>query len=83
MEGEFCEVELPIHGVLGSSALSWCSEVLCALAHIHSPHTGVSCVRYVVSGHHVKAQDSYLPSSYRRIRNLPATKPVKGNWVCS
>jgi hypothetical protein len=36
---EFCELRL--NGVLGNSALSWCSDVLCALAHIHSPHTRV------------------------------------------
>jgi hypothetical protein len=24
-------------GILGSSALCWCSEVFCAMAHIHSP----------------------------------------------
>src|SRR5215212_5991034 len=47
VEGEFSEVELPIYGVLRSSALPWGSDVLCAMAHIHSPHTGVCCLRYV------------------------------------
>src|SRR5215216_4994554 len=28
-------------------ALSWCSNVLSAIAHIHSPKTGVCCLRYV------------------------------------
>jgi hypothetical protein len=35
--------EVRTHGVLRSSALSWCSEVFCAMAHIHSPKTGVGC----------------------------------------
>src|SRR5215218_619158 len=39
--GGFSEVRT--HGVLRSSALSWCSEVFCAMAHIHSPKTGVGC----------------------------------------
>jgi hypothetical protein len=30
-------------------ALSWCTEVFCALAHIHLPHTGVCSSRYVAS----------------------------------
>ena len=50
-------------GVLRSSVLSWYSDVLCALEHIHLPHTGVCCVRCVASGGRVKAQDSYLSSS--------------------
>src|SRR5215211_1080074 len=25
----------------------WCSEVFCAMAHIHYPHTGVGCTRYL------------------------------------
>jgi hypothetical protein len=33
--------------VLRSSVLSWYSDVLCALEHIHSPHTRVCCLRYV------------------------------------
>src|SRR5215207_11066639 len=28
-------------------ALPWCCGALSALANIHSPHTGVCCVRYV------------------------------------
>jgi hypothetical protein len=39
VEGVFSE--LRPNGVPGNSALSWCSDVLCALAHIHSPHTSV------------------------------------------
>src|SRR5215217_2516273 len=39
VEGKFCELRRD--GVLGNSALSWCSDVLCALAHIHSPYTSV------------------------------------------
>jgi hypothetical protein len=44
---EFCEVELPIYGVLRSSALPRCSGLFCAMAHILPPHTGVCCLRYV------------------------------------
>src|SRR5215211_480023 len=33
--------ELRIDGVLGRSKLLWCSDVFCALAHIHSSNTGV------------------------------------------
>src|SRR5829696_4443047 len=33
VEEEFCELRRD--GVLGSSALPWCSDVLCALAHIY------------------------------------------------
>jgi hypothetical protein len=58
-EGEFCE--LRVYGVLRSSALLWCSDVLCALEHIHDPQTGVGCLRYVAGCGCVKAQDSYLP----------------------
>src|SRR5215212_11691856 len=36
--------------ILGSSALPWCSGALCFMAHIHSPHTGVCCLRYVLRG---------------------------------
>jgi hypothetical protein len=36
-------------GILGSSVLSWCSDVFRALEHIHLPHTGVSFLRYVAS----------------------------------
>src|SRR5215212_4567826 len=36
--------ELRLNGVLGSSALPWCSFVLCALEHIHSPRIGVCCL---------------------------------------
>jgi len=32
----------------------------CAIAHIHSPKSGVSCLRCVASRRRVKAQDSYL-----------------------
>src|SRR5215208_6690163 len=46
---EWAFSEVRTHGVLRSSALSWCSEVFCAMAHIHSPHTGVCCLRYVAS----------------------------------
>jgi len=35
VEGVFSEVR--IHGVLRSSAHSWCSDVFCAMAHIHLP----------------------------------------------
>src|SRR5215217_1179073 len=59
--------ELRHNGVLRSSALPWCSGALCSMAHIHSPQTGVCCLRYVASQRRVqrrvKAQDSYLPSS--------------------
>jgi hypothetical protein len=41
--------ELPLYGVLRSSAHSWCSDVFCAIAHIHSPKTGVCCPRCVAS----------------------------------
>jgi hypothetical protein len=34
-------------GVLRSTALPWCSGPLCAMSHIHSPHTWVCCLRYV------------------------------------
>src|SRR5215210_6030392 len=44
-EGEFCE--LPLYGVLRSSALPWCPDVFCALAHIHSPRTQVCCIHRV------------------------------------
>jgi hypothetical protein len=60
-EVEFYEVRRD--GVLRSSALSWCSDVFCALEHIHSPHTGVSYLRYVASRRRVKAQDRSLSSS--------------------
>jgi hypothetical protein len=30
-------------GFLRRSALPWCSDVLCAIAHIHSASTGVWC----------------------------------------
>jgi hypothetical protein len=47
--------------VLGSSALLWCSDVFCAMAHIYWPETGVWCLRYVARlRRHVKAQDRYL-----------------------
>jgi hypothetical protein len=36
-------------GILRSSALPWCSEVFCALAHIHSPRIGVWCLRCAAS----------------------------------
>jgi hypothetical protein len=34
--------------------------VFCAMAHIHSLHTGVCCLRYVADWRRVKAQDGYL-----------------------
>src|SRR5215208_6556140 len=49
VEGVFCEVGLPLHGVLRSSAHSWYSDVFCAMAHIHSPRAGVCCARCVAS----------------------------------
>jgi hypothetical protein len=52
--------KVQLDGVLRSSVLPWCSEVLCALAHIHSLHTGVCCLRYVADWRRVKAQDGYL-----------------------
>ena len=39
--------ELRRHGVLGSSALLWYSDVLCALEHRHTPQTCVGCVHCV------------------------------------
>jgi hypothetical protein len=49
--------------VLRSSALPWCADAFCALAHIHLPHTEVCCLRYVGRQRRVKVQDSYLSSS--------------------
>src|SRR5215208_7932999 len=39
--------ELRLLGILRSSALCWGSDKLCAPAHIHSPKTGVCCLRCV------------------------------------
>src|SRR5215203_4643297 len=48
LEGKFCE--LRVDGVLRSSSLSRCSDVLCAMAHIHFPKTRVRCLRYLPLG---------------------------------
>src|SRR5829696_5733001 len=57
-------------GFLGSSALPWCSSVLCAMAHIHSPKTGVCCLRYVTG----RGSGTFLPSPlYRERRSLYET----------
>src|SRR5215217_379533 len=62
--------ELRLHGVLGSSVLPWCSVVLSAMAHIHSPKTGVCCLRYVTG----RGSDTFLPSPlYRERRSLYET----------
>src|SRR5215218_10693040 len=37
------QCELRHNGVLRSSVHSWCSDVFCAMAHIHSPRTRVCC----------------------------------------
>src|SRR5215211_9417850 len=36
---------------------SWCSRVLCAIAHIHPPQTRVCCLRYVTG----RGSDTFLP----------------------
>src|SRR5215211_1196814 len=41
--------ELRLYGVLGSSGLPSCSVVLSAMEHIHSPKTGVCCLRYAAN----------------------------------
>src|SRR5215211_2857688 len=57
-------------GILGSSVLPWCSVVLSAMAHIHSPKTGVCCLRYVTG----RGSDTFLPSPlYRERRSLYET----------
>jgi len=61
LEGRFCE--LRPNGVLGNWASPSCHGVHTALEHIHSPRTGVCCLRYVVSRRRVKAQDGSLSSS--------------------
>src|SRR5215212_10622131 len=72
--------EVRIHGVLGSSAVSWCSGTLCDMAHIHSPKTGVCCLRYVASRCRVKAQDSYLPPSRCGPATQQTTQPTTCAW---
>src|SRR5215212_7831223 len=67
------EVGLPIYGVLGSSVLPWCSVVLSAMAHIHSPNTGVCCLRYVTG----RGSVTFLPSPlYRERRSLYETHHI-------
>jgi hypothetical protein len=65
MIGHPCPFYIWLHSLLAealrSSVLPWVSDVLCAMTHIHSPKTGVCCLRYVASRGRVKAQDGYLP----------------------
>src|SRR5215212_1325414 len=54
--------ELRLLGILGSSELPWCSDVFCAMAHIHPPQTRVCCLRYVTG----RGSDTFLPSPLYR-----------------
>src|SRR5215211_3597981 len=73
---EYCE--LPLYGVLGSSALPWCSDVFCAMAHIHSPKTGVCCLRCVASCVMPREGVGSLPALLLDRGQLPPT-----NLTCS
>src|SRR5215213_5100514 len=73
VEWVFCE--LRPNGVLGSSGISWCSDVFCAIAHIHPPQTRVCCLRYVTGrGSDGRGSDTFLPPPlYRERRSLYET----------
>src|SRR5215216_7071544 len=73
----FCMfAELPLYGVLGSSAPSWCSDVFCAIAHIHSPQRGVCCVRYVASRMTPREGAGPLPVLLLDLGRLPYRLPA-------
>src|SRR5215210_3417647 len=64
--------QLRLNGVLRSSALSWCYDTLCAMAHIHPPKTGVCCLRYV-TGRRSLAPFFLRPSTERRSLQMRRT----------
>src|SRR5215204_6153831 len=59
--------------ILRSSALPWCLDVFCAMAHIHPLHAVISYNRCVQRGRRVRGRDRYLPSPPRSGSATPPT----------
>src|SRR5215208_7156226 len=80
-------VELEFYEV---QALPSCSGAHTALEHIHSPKTGVCCLRCVASRCHVRAQVSYLhllldlgqlPENSIKIDHIQYQSPGQGKGI--